>query len=151
MFNKDQTVSEVMTSDPKCVTETQSIREAARLMVECDCGAIPVVESESSKRIIGVITDRDIVVRLVAEGKSIENARVADAMSRGVHTVKTDQPLDSVYKIMSAEKIRRVPVVDNDDRIIGIVSVADVAVQDDSDKKLARTVENISEGARQRS
>jgi CBS domain-containing protein len=151
MFNKDQTVSEVMTSDPKCVTETQSIHEAARLMVECDCGAIPVVESESSKRIIGVITDRDIVVRLVAEGKSIENARVADAMSRGVHTVKTDQPLDSVYKIMSAEQIRRVPVVDNDDRIIGIVSVADVAVQDDSDKKLAKTVENISEGARQRS
>lgn len=143
-----QKVADVMTSNPECVTESDSIRQAARVMVECNCGALPVVQSEANKRVIGMITDRDIVVRVVAEGKSLEGATVADAMSRGVHTVKTDQALDSVYKIMAEEQIRRIPVVDQDDRIIGIVSVADVATEDSQDRKLAKTMEDISEDDR---
>ena len=145
-----QKVADVMTSNPECVTESDSIRQVARLMVECNCGALPVIQSEGNKRVIGMITDRDIVVRVIAEGKSVEGATVADAMSRGVHTVKTDQALDSVYKIMAEEQIRRIPVVDQDDRIIGIVSVADVATEDSQDRKLAKTMEDISEGERSR-
>jgi CBS domain-containing protein len=147
---RGQKVSDVMTSNPECVTENESIRRVAQIMVDCNCGAVPVVESEGNKKVIGMITDRDIVVRLVAQGKGLETARVADAMSRGVHTVKTDQPLDSVYKIMATEQVRRLPVVDNDDRIIGIVAVADIATEDESDRKLAKTVEEISEGDRPR-
>ena len=148
MFGKNQKVSDVMTSNPECVTENDSIQHVAKVMVDCDCGAVPVVVSESNKRIVGMITDRDIVTRIVAQGRSIDDARVADAMSRGVHTVKTDAPLDSVYKIMASEQVRRVPVVDQEDRVIGIVAVADVATEDEADRKLAKTVENISESDR---
>lgn len=148
MFSKDQKVSDVMTSNPECVTENESIQKVARLMLDCDCGAIPVVQSADDKRLVGMITDRDIVTRIIAQGRGIEEARVADAMSRGVHTVKTDEPLGSVYKIMASEQVRRVPVVDQNDRVVGIVAVADIATDDDADSKLAKTVEEISEGAR---
>ena len=150
MFGKNQKVSDVMTSNPECVTENDSIQHVAKLMVDCDCGAVPVVESDSNKRIVGMITDRDIVTRIVAQGRTIDGARVADAMSRGVHTVKDDAALDSVYRIMASEQVRRVPVVDQNDRVIGIVAVADIATEDEADRKLAKTVENISEGDRSR-
>jgi CBS domain-containing protein len=141
-----QRVNEVMTRDPQCVTENDDIRQVAKLMLDCDCGAIPVVQSENDKKVIGMITDRDIVVRIVAAGKDASSAKVSEAMSRGAHTVREDASLDSVYSIMAKEQVRRVPVVDKDDRIIGIVAVADVANEDEADRKLAKTVEGISQG-----
>jgi CBS domain-containing protein len=141
-----QRVNEVMTKNPQCVTENDDIRRVAKLMLDCDCGAIPVVQSENDKKVIGMITDRDIVVRIVATGKDASSAKVSEAMSRGAHTVREDASLDSVYSIMAKEQVRRIPVVDNDDRIIGIVAVADVANEDEADRKLAKTVEGISQG-----
>lgn len=143
--NGDQRVSEVMTRNPECVTERDSIRNVAKLMLEKDTGAIPVVE-ENSRKVIGVITDRDIVVRLVATGRDTESARVSEAMTRGVKTVREDQPIDSVYDLMSREQIRRVPVVDSNDEIVGIVAVKDLALEDENSGDLAQTVEQISEG-----
>lgn len=143
--NGDQLVSELMTRNPECVTERDSIRNVARLMLEKDTGAIPVVE-ENSRKVIGMITDRDIVVRLVATGRDTESARVSEAMTRGVKTVRDDQPIDSVYEIMSREQVRRVPVVDSNDEIVGIVAVKDLALEDESFVDLAQTVEQISEG-----
>ena len=139
-----RSVREVMTTNPECVTEKDSIRNAAKMMVDCDCGALPVVE-ESSRKVIGMITDRDIVIRLVAHGKDTDDAKVGDAMSRGVHTVKESDSLDAVYRMMAKEQVRRVPVVGQNDEIIGIVAVADVATEDESDRRLAKTVEEISE------
>lgn len=139
-----QKVSDVMTPNPSCVTEKDSIREVAKLMLDGDCGAVPVVDSKDRKKLVGMITDRDIVIRVVAEGKNPEQATVADAMTRGVHSVKEDESIDSVYQIMSKEQVRRVPVVDRNDEVVGIVAVADVASNDEDDRKLAKTVEKIS-------
>jgi len=141
-----QKVSDVMTPNPACVTEQDTIRQVARLMLDQDCGAVPVVDSSDKKKLIGMITDRDIVVRVVATGKDADKAKVSDAMTRDVHSVKEDESLDSVYQIMSKEQVRRVPVVGRNDEVIGIVAVADVATHDEDDGELARTVEKISDG-----
>lgn len=143
--NSSQKVSDVMTPNPSCVTEKDSIRAVAKLMLDGDCGAVPVVDSSDRKKLVGMITDRDIVIRLVAEGRNPEQSTVADAMSRGVHSVKEDESIDSVYQIMSREQVRRVPVVGRNDEVVGIVAVADVASNDENDRLLARTVEKISD------
>lgn len=143
--NSEQPVSELMTRNPECVTERDSIRNVAKLMLDNDAGSIPVVE-ENGRKVIGIITDRDIVVRLVAAGRDMDSARVSEAMTRGAKTVRQDQSVDSVYDIMSREQIRRVPVVDHNDEIVGIVAVKDLALEDDDKHDLAQTVEQISEG-----
>ncbi|HVT44946.1 MAG TPA: CBS domain-containing protein [Thermoanaerobaculia bacterium] len=142
-------VREVMTRNPECVTENDPIQHAAKLMLSCDCGSIPVVESEDRKRIIGMVTDRDIVVRLVAKGSSLGEAKVSDAMTRKAYTAHETDSLDTVHKIMSDHQVRRIPIVDQNDELVGIVALADVAThntrRDDFEVKVAQTVEEISE------
>ena len=140
-----QQVSEIMTRNPECVTEQDSIRNVAKLMLDHDTGAIPVVE-ENNRKVIGMITDRDIVVRLIANGRDIDGARVSEAMTRGVKTVRENQSVDEVFDLMSREQVRRVPVVDQNEGIIGIVAVKDLAEESESKQDLAQTVEQISEG-----
>ena len=142
MKNRSEKITDLMTRNPDCVSESDSISRAAELMVKNDCGAIPVVED---KKVVGMITDRDIVIRLVAKGRNPSEAKDGDAMTRNVHTVRDDQSVDQVYDIMAKEQVRRIPVVSRNDEIVGIVSVADVALEDDQNGKLARAVENISE------
>jgi CBS domain-containing protein len=137
-------VRDVMTTNPETVKEKDSIREVARLMVDQDCGAVPVV-AENGRKVVGMITDRDIVVRVVAEGKDVGGATVSDAMSRGAKTVREDAPLNDVMLIMSREQIRRVAVVDQNDELVGIVAVADIAQETNHDRKLGETVSEISE------
>jgi CBS domain-containing protein len=139
-----ESVRDVMTSNPETVKEKDSIREVARLMVDQDCGAVPVV-AENGRKVVGMITDRDIVVRVVAEGKDVKGATVSDAMSRGAKTVREDAPLNDVMLIMSREQIRRVAVVDQNDELVGIVAVADIAQETNHDRKLGETVSEISE------
>jgi CBS domain-containing protein len=137
-------VSEVMTPDPQCVSEKDSILDAARIMQSADTGVVPVVDG---KKIIGMITDRDIVVRLIAEGKDVQNARVNEAMTRTVRKVDEDAPIDQVVELMSNAQIRRVPVVNKKDEIVGIVSLADLATTGSTKKgRVGKTVEEISEG-----
>ncbi|MEO8217167.1 MAG: CBS domain-containing protein [Acidobacteriota bacterium] len=142
MKDRSEKVRDVMTRNPDCLSETDGVSKAAELMVKNDCGAIPVIED---KRLVGMITDRDIVIRLVARGRNPAEATVGEAMSRGVHTVREDQLIDQVYAVMAREQVRRIPVVGGDDEIVGIVSVADVAIEDHQNGKLARAVEEISE------
>jgi CBS domain-containing protein len=137
-------VREVMTRDPQCVTERDTVREAARIMQSADTGVVPVVDD--GRRIIGMITDRDIVVRLVAEGKDPMNARVNEAMTKSVRKVDEDAPINEVVELMSSAQIRRVPVVNKNDEIVGIVSLADLATETNQTGKVGKTVENISEG-----
>ena len=139
-----KSVKEVMTKNPECVTETETLRTAARMMADNDCGAIPVIDSQSTRKPVGIITDRDIVIRAVAKGKDPETVTVGDVMSRSVKTVSDDDPLDKVFKVMSDAKVRRVPVVDGKGGVVGIVAVADVA-ETNQDLKLAEAVEEISE------
>ena len=135
-------VRDIMTPDPACVSENDSIREVARIMAREDTGIVPVVEG---KKIIGMITDRDIVVRLVAEGKDPASAQVNEAMTKNVRAVKEDSTVNEVLEVMSRAQVRRVPVVNDRNEIVGIVSMGDVAERTNQDGKVGKAVENLSE------
>ena len=138
----DRHIRDVMTPNPVCVSEKDSIRDAARIMAREDTGVVPVVEG---KKIIGMITDRDIVVRLVAEGKDPSNARVNEAMTKSVRSVKEDSTVSDALQLMSSAQIRRVPVVNSSNEIVGIVSMKDIATET-RESQVGKTVEKISEG-----
>ena len=139
---------ELMTNDPACCTPDQTIREAAELMRECDCGCIPVVQDSSSRKLVGVVTDRDIAVRGAALGKGPDTL-VRDVMSLGPKCCSPDDEVETVEEIMSSEQVRRVPVVDEQGCCVGMVSQADLALNDRaaSEKEVGRVVERISEPA----
>jgi len=137
-----------MTENPSCTTPEKSLQDAARMMRDEDVGIVPVVEDMDSKRLRGVVTDRDIAVRCVAEGK--QNATVRDCMTSEVRSVRPDSDVDEIIRIMQEDRIRRVMVVDND-RIVGVVAQADLARAAERDreleKKLDRALESISQPA----
>ena len=116
---------DVMTPDPACCTPNTSIDEVAKLMAQNDCGEIPILDT--SDHVIGVVTDRDIVCRVVAEGKNPVGYTAEGCMTRDVITVREDTPLDDVVKTMESHQIRRVPVVDEDGCCAGIIAQADIA------------------------
>jgi CBS domain-containing protein len=146
---KTPTVRDLMTRDPQCVTPEETLQRVARLMAECDCGAIPVVDSLNRRKVLGIVTDRDIVIRVVARGKDASSAKVSEAMSDGLYSVRESDSMDKVQQMMRQHQIRRVPVVDDKECLIGIVALADVATEGrsnrgDHESKLADTVEEIS-------
>jgi len=116
-------VRDAMTQDVCLTTPDQSICDAAKIMMEIDAGALPV---EQDDRLVGVITDRDIAVRAVAKGKS-PNTKVRDVMSHEVLYCYEDQDLDAVIRNMGAIKVRRLPVLNRDKRLVGIISLGDLA------------------------
>lgn len=121
-------VREAMTQDVCLATPDQSICDAAKVMMQIDAGALPV---EQDDRLVGVITDRDIAVRAVAKGKSPET-KVRDVMSREVLYCYEDQDLDTVIRNMGTVKVRRLPVLNRDKRLVGIISLADLARHHDA-------------------
>jgi len=135
-------VRDVMTANPDCVSETDSLRDVARIMKDSDTGVVPVVDG---RRIIGLITDRDIVVRGLAEGKNLENVRVNELMTKSVRSVREDASLNEALELMSSAEIRRVAVVNGNDELVGIVSLGDIASQGNQDGKVGKAVEDISE------
>ena len=135
-------VSSVMTPNPACCTASTPLREVARMMLDNDCGQIPVVDE--SQRPIGVVTDRDIAVRVVAEGRDTNQATAADAMSMPVRTVTSDTSLKDAVCVMEADQIRRVPVVDADGKLTGIVAIADLALAG-KQEATAEVVREVSE------
>ena len=137
-------IREIMTSDPACCTADVMLRDVARLMVENDCGEIPVVDSQNSKKPIGVVTDRDIVVRTLAQGRNPLELSARDAMSSPATTVTPDVDLDQCATIMEEQQIRRVPVVDEQGRLCGIVAQADI-VRTARDRMAADLVREVSE------
>jgi CBS domain-containing protein len=135
---------DIMTSNPECVTREDSLQRAARLMRDADVGSLPVVEDTRSMRLVGLITDRDIVVRHVAEENS-PDCTVGDHMtSDRLYSVSPDDDVDSVMNTMKTQQVRRVPVVEND-RIVGMVAQADIATEHGDDARTGELVERISE------
>ena len=114
-----------MTPDPQCRTAEQTLNDVAKMMVECDCGEIPVVDTE--RKLIGVVTDRDIVCRVVAVGKNPSAVTAEEAMTHPVVSVVLESSLDAVLARMEEHQIRRVPVVDAEGVMCGIISQADDA------------------------
>lgn len=116
---------DVMTPDPACCTPTTTLDQVAKMMVQNDCGEIPVIDVNDQP--IGVVTDRDIVCRVVADGKNPMAYTAETCMSQPVVTVRADDPLDDVVATMEKHQIRRVPVIDERGCCAGIISQADVA------------------------
>ena len=134
-------VREVMTSSPRTVEPGATIQEVARLMGDEDVGSLPIVDGD---RLVGTVTDRDIVVRVVAEGKDPQSLTVREAASTDLVTVDPDQGLDEALRLMAKHQVRRLPVVEEDGRLVGIVAQADVA-QDAEPARVGKTVEEISQ------
>jgi CBS domain-containing protein len=140
-------VQDIMTGEPRSLTPNSTVREAAQLMKEINAGVIPVVES-GSKKLVGVVTDRDIAIRVVAEGKG-SDCRVSEVMSAGaLATCTPADDVDRVMETMSREQVRRIPIVDERGSLVGIVAQADIVRKAD-DKKAERTVEKISQPGRE--
>jgi CBS domain-containing protein len=144
--------SEIMTENPHVVTPDASISDVARKMRDLDVGIIPVVEDMEGRRLKGVITDRDITIRAVADGMG-ENARVSDCMTDRVRAVNKNDSVQDVMWVMRREQVRRVPVTDREGRLVGIIAQADLAVDYASDDRgreteVGETLERISEPAR---
>ena len=136
---------DIMTRKPKCVTPETSVREAARLMKEEDVGVLPVVERDGSDRLIGIVTDRDIAIRHVAEGHDSSSCPVREAMTSSVRTAREDDDVESVMDLMGKEQVRRIPVVDERGGLVGIVAQADIVREARNDKKAEQTIEKISD------
>jgi CBS domain-containing protein len=120
-----QLAKDVMTPSPACCTADTPLEQVAKMMVQNDCGEIPIIDH--SDQLVGVVTDRDIVCRVVAEGKTPIGFPAENCMSQPVVSVRSDESLDSVLSTMEKNRIRRVPVVDDQDRLVGIIAQADVA------------------------
>lgn len=135
-------VSSVMTANPASCKADTPLRQVAQMMVDNDCGQIPVVDADN--RPVGVVTDRDIAVRVVATGKDSAGATAADAMSTPCKSVPSTTSLYDTTCLMEAEKVRRIPVTDADGRLAGIVSIADLALAG-KDEATAQVVKEVSE------
>jgi CBS domain-containing protein len=121
-------VKDLMTPDPACCTIDTSLPEVARLMVTKDCGEIPVIENQMTKIPIGVVTDRDIVCRVVAKDQNPLEMTASACMSKPVVTVTPDMSLEECCRLMEEKLVRRLPVVDDSGVCVGIISVADIAL-----------------------
>lgn len=137
---------DIMAKNPRCVTPRTTVQEAARFMKSEDVGALPVISDELSGRLVGMITDRDIAIRVVAEGRHGESCRVEEVMSKSSLAVaRMGDSVDDVMKVMAKEQVRRIPIVDENQKVVGVVSQADVVRKAESDVRAERTIEKISE------
>lgn len=136
-----QSIRDVMTSEPRTIDAGQSVAYAAKMMRDEDVGLAPIVEDD---KLIGMLTDRDIAIRVVAEGRNPDEVTVREVASRQVVTVDPQQDLDEALRIMAKHQVRRLPVVEEDGRLVGIVAQADVA-REGNDKQTGALVEEISQ------
>ena len=137
-------VRNVMTPDPACCTRSSTLDAVARMMIDNDCGEIPVVDDHESRKPVGVITDRDIAVRAVATGAVPGQSKAGDYMTSPVITVRPEDSLKACCEVMEQHQIRRVLVVDGDERVCGIVALADVS-RHAAQSATAEVVKEVSE------
>jgi CBS domain-containing protein len=140
MTHHDRKIRDVMTPDPRTIEPSTTVQEAAKVMRDEDVGPIPIVENGS---VTGILTDRDIVVNVVAEGKDFSSP-VSEVASRDLITVDPEQTLDEALRLMAQHQVRRLPVCEDDGRLVGIVAQADIARQSD-DARTGEVVEQISQ------
>jgi len=135
-----KSVQELMTSNPCSIDWDKSVAYAAKMMRDENVGLAPIVEGN---RLIGTVTDRDIAIRVVAEGKDPESTKVTEVASTDLVTVDPQQDLDEALRLMSKHQVRRLPVIEEDGRLVGVVAQADVARNAD-DARTGELVEEIS-------
>ena len=136
-------IKEIMTKSPACCTPETSLRDVAAMFVDNDCGAVPVVDSVNTRRPIGIVTDRDIACRAVAKGLNALELTARDCMSSPSVTISQDASLDEAIRLMEESRVRRLPVVDERGRCVGVVAQADIALSA-GQGKTAEVVREIS-------
>jgi CBS domain-containing protein len=134
-------VRDVMTSNPRSIEPSTTVTEAARLMKTGDVGSVPIVDGD---QLVGVVTDRDIVIRVVAETKDPQSTTAGEIASRDLVTVDPEQDLDEALRLMAQHQVRRLPVAEEDGRLVGILAQADVA-REGKDTQTGQVVQEISE------
>jgi CBS domain-containing protein len=136
------TAREIMTRNIKTVRRDSPLREVAQIMKDEDCGVVPIVDERGS--LVGIVTDRDLVIRAFTGGKTPDQLRVGDVMTDDVECVHPEESIHSVIEMMGKRQIRRVPVVERDDRIIGLISMGDIANRADYDEELQEALDRVS-------
>lgn len=134
---------EIMTSNVKTANRETSLREVAVLMREGDMGAVPVVENG---KLVGIVTDRDIVVRAVAEGKDVSTV-IGDVMTTEIFASKENDFVFEAIRLMGDKQVRRIPVINDEGELVGIIAMADVALETEDEREIAETLEEISSGS----
>jgi CBS domain-containing protein len=138
---------ELMTRNPKCCVPKDTAAKAARIMKVEDVGSVPVCSDSDSRRLVGIVTDRDLCIEIVAEGRDPNSTLVQSCMSREPVTCRADEDLESAVRRMEANQIRRIPVLDREGILVGIIAQADIATRAGSPRKTAEVVEEISQPA----
>jgi len=133
----------IMTPNPVCCTPDARIQDVAHLMLDNDCGEIPIVDDHQTRRLVGVVTDRDIAIRAVANGRSPTDTQASEIMSSSVVSANPDASLDECVELMEKHQIRRLPLVDREGRCVGIIAQADIARQNRA-RKTAELVKDVS-------
>ncbi len=143
-----KTCGEVMTRDVVTCVPEETVDKVAQMMKDHDIGPIPVVQDAKSKRLVGIVTDRDLVMNVLAEGRDAQKTKVGDVMTRKLVTCREDDSLKAAIRAMEDHQVRRIPVVNGRDEIVGIIAQADIATEDIRPRKAAELVEEISKPAK---
>jgi CBS domain-containing protein len=135
---------DLMTSDPVCCLPDDTVEKVAKLMKKEDVGPIPVIEDKGNKRLIGIVTDRDLVIKVLAEGSDPASTPVKAVMTIDPVTCTPNDEVDVAMDAMAGHQIRRIPVVDADNCLIGIIAQSDIATRTKDKEKKAEVLEEIS-------
>jgi CBS domain-containing protein len=134
---------EIMTSNVTTASREMTLQEIAILMRDRDCGVMPIVED---RKLVGIVTDRDIVVRAIADGKNAET-QIGEAMTTEIYSVKPDDFVFEAIRLMGDKQVRRIPVINDKGELAGIIAMADVALEMEDEREIAATLEEISSGS----
>ena len=138
---------EVMTKNPVCCLPSDNVAKVAEMMKRENIGPIPVIENEQTRKLVGIVTDRDLAMKIVAEGRDAKSTKVEVVMTHKVVTCRADDDLQKALDTMSEHQLRRIPIVDKENRILGIISQADVATRVNQPEKTAEMVKEISQSS----
>jgi CBS domain-containing protein len=136
---------EVMTRGPVCCLPTTLVVEAAKIMKRENIGPIPVIQDEQTRTLVGIVTDRDLALKIVAEGRDAKSTKVEAVMTRKVVTCRAEDDVQKALDAMAEHQLRRIPVVDEEGKILGIIAQADVATRVNQPDKTAKVVKGISQ------
>jgi len=137
-------IRDIMTADVATATPDTTLEEIATIMKRDDVGSVPIVED---KELYGIITDRDIVLRCIAEGQHPGEVRAEDILTEDLHTVEPDDDVEEAAELMSRHQVRRLPVVE-DGRLVGMIAIGDIAVKEGDDRRSGDTLQDISRGVK---
>ena len=141
---------DLMTTNPVCCTPDDTAARVAKIMKTEDVGSVPVCEGRESRKLVGIVTDRDLAIQVVVAGKDPNSVKVKDVMTREPVTCRADQDLEGALEAMEKYQIRRLPVIDESGHLIGIIAQADVATRSNEPEKTAELVEEVSQPAAMR-